>query len=157
MAFTFEFLPHLAGGLVRKADFSFYEVKWNTYWKWGHFEFQCNIPHSFQYSRELVLPGEKKVFIVDFTLRDSFDNWDKPRLSLYEQFEDKILTEMPEGIFLIPEDFLLIRLRLQFTKEQRKEIVKKLHFRFRSKNAERILLDDSFDILPLLSQMPIQL
>ena len=157
MAYTFEFLPHLAGSLERKADFSFYEVKWNTYGKWGHFEFQCNLPAPFHYSRELELPGVKRVFIVDFTLRDSFDNWDLPRLTLYKQFKDKILTDMPEGIFLIPENFLLIRLRLQFTREQRKEIAQSLHFRFRSKDAERILLDDSFDILPLLSQMPIQL
>ena len=71
------------------------------------------------------------------------------------KFEGKVLTELPTGIYLHPSDFLCLRLRLQLSKEQREDIATALNFSFQTEEGKNILLNDEFDVAPILAQMPI--
>lgn len=157
MDFTFEFLPYYAGGIVRNADFSFYEIHWNTYGKYGHFEFQNNIPSNIHYKRELKLDHVTRHFICDFTLRTDNDKWPYRYQQLYSEYGGKVLTSLPNGIILFPEPFLCARLRLQFSIELRRAIANQLNFRFRNEIEYKILLDNQFDISEILKEMPIEI
>ena len=132
MGFTFEFLPHLASGIKREADFSFYEIKWNDDGKYGFFEFQNNIPSHFGYTQDV----DHRHRPSDFCIRNINGSWDLTRLSLYEKYKGTVLTQLPEDLIVYPETFLLIRLVLQFDSLQRAEIANMLNFVFPDKELE---------------------
>lgn len=155
MGYTFEFLPYYAGGVKRKADFSFYEIRWNSYGKYGHFEFQNNLPSNISYKRELELENVRKVFIEDFTLRATEGEWPYKYQQLSNQYVGEVLTSLPAGLVLIPSTFLCVRLRLQFPLPDRKEIANQLNFRFREDIDKIVLFDDSLDISEIIKEMPI--
>ena len=155
MAYTFEFLPYTAGGVKRKADFSFYEVRWNSYGKFGHFEFQNNLESNISYKRELELGNVRKVFIEDFTLRTASGDWPYKYQELSKKFSGEVLNQLPEGIVLIPSTFLCARLRLQFSYEERQVISNQLNFSFRDLQDRDILFDDTLDISSILADIPI--
>ena len=155
MAFIFEFLPYYAGGTKRKADFSLYEVKWNSYGKFGYFEFQNNLYSNISYKRELELENVRKVFIEDFTFRTANGEWPYKYQELSQKFSGKVFEHLPEGIVLIPSTFLCVRLRLQFSFQDRSAISNQLNFRFKDLEDQDILLDDTLDISSILLEMPI--
>lgn len=155
MEFTFEFLPYYAGGIERKANFSFYEVRWNNYGECGCFEFQNNLPSQITYSREKKEDKVIRKFIYDFSLHMENGQWPYKYREFSSKFEGKVLTELPTGIYLNPSDFLCLRLRLQFSKKQREEIATALNFSFQTKRSKNILLNDELDVAPILAQMPI--
>lgn len=155
MAYTFEFLPYYAGGVKRKADFSFYEVRWNSHGKYGHFEFQNNLPSNISYQRELELDNVRKVFIEDFTLRTYNNEWPYKYQQLSSEHSGEVLTSLPNGIILIPSTFLCVRLRLQFLLEDREKIASQLNFRFQNNLDSKVLFDNLFDISEIIKEMPI--
>lgn len=142
MAFTFEFLPHLAGNIPRKADFSFYEITWNTRGVYGHFEFQNNIPSNITYEREVKYGTGRKIYSEDFTIRHYDGSWNLKRLSLYEQFKGEVLTQLPDNLIILPSEFLLLRLILQFDVDQREELAGQLNFKFRNIEQESLYYKD---------------
>lgn len=157
MAYTFEFLPYYAGGVKRKADFSFYEVRWNSYGKFGYFEFQNNLNSNITFKRELERENVRKVFIADFTLRTANDEWPYKYQELSKRYSDQVLYQLPEGIVLIPSTFLCVRLRLQFNFTDRQEISNQFKFSFRNQIDSDILFDDTLDMSSILPDMSIYL
>jgi hypothetical protein len=141
--FTLEFLPHLAGGLKRYADFSLYEVKWNNYGKWGHFEFQINEPTQVRLNRTIETDCNKHILMSDFSVSDASNHWDEKRLSLYEKYKGQVLSKLPDGIYSSPEEWLLLRLILSYSKNDRLAISKMLNFRYGNHVSKELI--DAFE------------
>jgi len=128
--FTLEFLPHFAGAIKREADFSLYEVKWNTYGRWGLFECQINLPIDVPFTRSANSSGSTSTLLSDLEFSDSWGNWTNKRLTLSDKYNGQILSEIPNGVFTSPSEWFLLRLILAFSKEDRIAISNMFHFRF---------------------------
>lgn len=138
--FTLEFLPHFSGGLVRKADFSLYEIKWNNYGVWGFFEFQINLPNDIFFHRKSE--DERTTIGCDVTIRDSSGKWPFKRLHLYESHRNEILTSIPEPYFLNVTEHLVLILLLSFNYSERKQIAEQFRFRFPDENLKKIYFSE---------------
>lgn len=131
--FTFEFLPHYASNFVRNADFSLYEVRWNSYGRWGYFECQINRPSAVRFIREVDKPGIKHILLEDMHISDNSGNWAEKKLALYERFQGQPLNKLPDNLSFHPEEWLLMRLNFSFTIEERQQIATMFNFSFSDK------------------------
>lgn len=128
--FTLEFLPHFAGAIKRKADFSLYEVKWNNYGRWGLFELQINIPTQVKFVREIVSANTRTILLNDLSVSNTSGEWTEKRLALYERFKGQTLTKLPDDLQTSPQEWLLLRLMLTFSTEDRLRIADILNFKY---------------------------
>ncbi len=138
--YTLEFLPHFSGGYKRMADFSLYEIKWNSHGTWGFFEFQINSPIDISFQRKLE--EEKKTILCDVTIRDKSGNWPFKRLHLYESHKNEILTSIPEPYFLNVTEHLVLVLLLSFNYIERRQIAEQFRFNFADENLKKIYFSD---------------
>lgn len=139
--FTFEFLPHFASNVERRADFSLYEAKWNSYGRFGFFEIQVNKPNSVSFPREIELPNFKRVFISDASISNEFGEWSRPRLALYDENKGQVLSSMPHNLILRPEVHLCWKLLFNFNIEERIEIAKLFNFHFPNDEIKEIFFN----------------
>lgn len=140
--FTLEFLPHFAGTIKRKADFSLYEINWNDFGKWGFFEFQINCPTNIALQRSVSDRLGYKNIPSDITIRDKNGNWPHKRLQMYEIHQDEILKSISAPYFINVTEHLVLRMLLSFSYEERKQIASQFRFAFPNEELKKIYLSE---------------
>lgn len=137
MEYSFEFLPHYASGVERKATFSLYESTWNEKWKFGLFEVHINLPTLIYFPYEINIGSNHKTFL-DGKIRDQWNDWNEKRLYLYETYKNKVLTSMPNGLIFLPNEHLCWKFVFNFSLEERLKIAKLFNFKFNNEKLKNI-------------------
>lgn len=137
--FTFEFSQIN----THRTSFSLKEINWSNHGKYQNFQLIVNIPSNVSFNR---LKGSYKegriLYIADLGIKSPDNSWDFSPLSLYNSFKGQVLTKLPEGFIIMPMEFLITRLVLQFNGEERQKIASLFRFEFFSEEDRNLYFNE---------------